>query len=140
MVGSAEEKQLRVLVVDDDPSIVTVVTIILSAEGFDVLEATSGEEGLELARKTSPDIILLDIMMPEIGGFEVYSMLRLDPVTADIPIMFLTASMKPEHISRSTEIGACGYIIKPFSPPALVNALREACRLGGESSIVLKSF
>jgi CheY-like chemotaxis protein len=140
MKGNPEEKRLRVLVVDDDPSIVTVVTAVLRGEGFDVLEATSGEEGLELARTGSPDAVLLDIMMPGIGGFEVYRRLRLDPETADIPVMFLTASISPEHMSRSTEMRASGYIIKPFSPRALVSALKETCRLRGESNIVLKSF
>lgn len=140
MPDSPEVQPLKVLVVDDDPFIVAVVTAILSGEGFDVLQATSGEQGLELARTASPDIVLLDIMMPEMGGFEVFRRLRLDPETESVPVMFLTASMKPEHISRSTELGASGYIIKPFSPPALVNALKETCRLGGESSIVLKSF
>jgi CheY-like chemotaxis protein len=140
MTGSPGDKRLRVLVVDDDPSIVTVVAEILRGEGFDVLEATSGKQGLRLASTASPDIVLLDIMMPEIGGFEVFRRLRLDPATENIPVLFLTASMKPEHISRSTEMGASGYIIKPFSPLALVNALKETYRLGGQSSIVLKSF
>jgi CheY-like chemotaxis protein len=140
MPDSPEVQRLKVLVVDDDPNIVTVVTAILRGEGFDVLEATSGEQGLELARTGSPDVVLLDIMMPEIGGFEVFRRLRLDPETEGIPVIFLTASMKPEHISRSTEMGASGFIIKPFSPLALVNALKETCCLGGESSIVLKSF
>jgi len=140
MSDSPEDQPLKVLVVDDDPNIVAVVAAILCGEGFQVLEATSGKQGLELARTASPDIVLLDIMMPEIGGFEVYRRLRLDPLTENLPVMFLTASMKPEHINRSTELGASGYITKPFSPLALVNALKETCRLGGESSIVLKSF
>lgn len=140
MTDSPEDQPLKVLVVDDDPNIVIVVAQILRGEGFDVLEATSGAQGLELARTGSPDIVLLDIMMPEIGGFEVFRRLRLDPETENMPVMFLTASMKPEHISRSTEMGASGYITKPFSPLALVNAMKETCRLGGESSIVLKSF
>jgi len=140
MVDSTEDKRLKVLVVDDDPSIVTVVAEILRGEGFDVLEATGGEQGLELARMGSPDVVLLDIMMPDIGGFEVYRRLRLDPEIENIPVLFLTASMKPEYISRSADIGVNGYIIKPFSPPALVNALKETYLLGGQSSIVLKSF
>lgn len=140
MSDSPEDRRLRVLVVDDDPNIVAVVSAILCGEGFEVFEATSGKQGLELASTTSPDVVLLDIMMPEIGGFEVYRRLRLDPRTENLPVMFLTASMKTEHMNRSTELGASGYITKPFSPLALVNALKETCRLGGESSIVLKSF
>ena len=139
MSDNTKDQLLKVLVVDDDPLIVTLLAAILAREGFEVLEATSGEQGLRLARTGSPDVVLLDIMMPEMSGFEVYRRLRVQPETKGIPVIFLTASMKPENMSRSMELGAGGYVTKPFSPLVLVNALKETCRLRGESPIVLRS-
>jgi CheY-like chemotaxis protein len=138
MPDSPEVQRPKVLVVDDDPLIVTLLGALLRGEGFDALEATGGEQALRLASAEIPDVVLLDIMMPGIDGFEVCRRLQMDPVTENIPVIFLTASMKPEHISRSTEMGAGGYITKPFSPPALVNTLKEVCSLEGESSSVLR--
>lgn len=133
-----EDSPMKVLVVDDDPLVVTLLSVILGGHNFEVLEATSGQQGLELVKTGSPDVVLLDIMMKDIDGFEVFERMKLDPEIDDIPVVYLTASTDQGCIERAVELGANGYIIKPFSPPALRAFLRETATSRREETCVMK--
>jgi len=115
----------KILVVDDEPEAVELVEFNLKQAGFGVMTAADGAEALNKARSTPPNLIVLDLMLPEIGGLEVCKMLRRDPATAGIPIIMLTA--KAAEIDRvvGLEIGADDYITKPFSPRELVLRIKK---------------
>jgi DNA-binding response OmpR family regulator len=106
----------RVLVVDDERSIRLLCRVNLIASGMDVLEASDGREGLELARRERPDLMLLDVMMPELDGWTVARELAADADTRDIPIVFLTARADPADRRRGEQLGGVGYVVKPFDP------------------------
>ena len=110
----------RILVVDDEPDALELIEFNLRAAGFDVATADDGTEALNKARALSPAAIVLDVMLPELSGFEVCKILRRDPQTASIPILMLTA--KAAEIDRvlGLELGADDYVTKPFSPRELV--------------------
>lgn len=115
----------RILVVDDEPDAIELIRFNLKASGYDVITAEDGEEALLKARKFSPDLILLDVMLPEIDGLEVCKILRRDPATASLPIIMLTA--KASEIDRvlGLEFGADDYVTKPFSPRELMLRVRN---------------
>jgi DNA-binding response OmpR family regulator len=106
----------RVLVVDDERSIRLLCRVNLAASGMDVLEASDGREGLELARRERPDLVLLDVMMPEVDGWTVARELAADAQTRDIPIVFLTARADPADKRLGQQLGGVGYVVKPFDP------------------------
>src|SRR5262245_19644985 len=110
----------RILVVDDEPDAVELVEFNLKAAGLDVTSAEDGQEALKKARATLPDLIILDVMLPEVDGLEVCKILRRDPATSGVPILMLTA--KAAEIDRilGFELGADDYVTKPFSPRELV--------------------
>jgi DNA-binding response OmpR family regulator len=110
----------RILVVDDEPHIVKLITFSLSRNGFDCLTACDGVEALELASAERPDLILLDVMMPIMTGFETAQKLKADPATKDIPIVFLSAKSQTYEIEEGLDCGASDYICKPFTPKDLV--------------------
>ncbi|MBF0118920.1 MAG: diguanylate cyclase [Desulfobacterales bacterium] len=111
-----EDKTSTVLIVDDQP---LNIELLFDAIGdkYNILFATSGFEALEIALKERPDLILLDIMMPDLNGYEVCTMLKADTRTKNIPIIFITAMTKEEDERKGLEIGAIDYITKPISPP-----------------------
>ena len=129
-----EEKRQRatkVLVVDDDLSMVQLLHLDLKKRGFEVFEALSGEEGLEIARGELPDVIILDVdMYPGISGAEVCRRLRLDSDTENIPIIFLTGKVNIDAMSRVFEGEAQDYIRKPFLPSVLVGKIEEFLERG----------
>ncbi|HOB97953.1 MAG TPA: response regulator transcription factor [Verrucomicrobiota bacterium] len=110
----------RILVVDDEPDALELVEFNLRQAGYEVAGAEDGAEALEKARASMPDLIVLDVMLPEMSGIEVCKVLRRDPATAGIPIIMLTA--KASEIDRvlGLELGADDYVTKPFSPRELV--------------------
>jgi DNA-binding response OmpR family regulator len=115
-----------VLVVDDDPVILKLLEVNFEMEGFSVVRASDGAEGLERAREVHPDIVVLDVMMPRMTGYEVAKALREDAGTADIPIIFVTARAQSSDVERGMELGVDDYVTKPFDPLDLiarVNAL-----------------
>jgi two-component system, sensor histidine kinase and response regulator len=119
----------RVLVVDDIPKNLQVVGTMLRNEGYAVMPATSGARALEGLRVQLPDLILLDLMMPEMDGLEVCRRLKADPLTQEIPIMFLTASNEMEHLVQGFEAGAVDYVTKPFNAPELLARVRTHLEL-----------
>src|SRR3989442_5628624 len=118
----------RVLIVEDERDIRDLVLFHLEREGFQVSSASSGEEALRQVRHASPDLVLLDLMLPAMGGLEVCRRLRQDPVTASLPIVMLTA--KGDEVDRvlGLEIGADDYLVKPFSPKELLARVRAVLR------------
>ena len=120
-----------VLVVDDDPVILKLLEVNFEMEGFQVVRAADGAEGLERAREVLPDIVVLDVMMPRMTGYEVAKALREDIGTAHIPIIFVTARAQSSDVERGMELGVEDYVTKPFDPLDLidrVNALLARAR------------
>jgi len=115
----------KILVVDDEPSIVRLMEFILARQGHEMLAAVNGEEALQKIRTHKPDLILLDIMMPRIDGYEVARLLRADPETAALPIIMLSAKAQEEDIRKGVGVGVDEYITKPFSPEHLVHVVAD---------------
>jgi two-component system alkaline phosphatase synthesis response regulator PhoP len=120
----------RVLVVDDDAKAVELVRLYLERDGFEILTAYDGIQAVDLARKGSPDLIVLDLMLPDIDGFEVCHTLRQE---SDVPIIMLTARTTDQDKLRGLDLGADDYMTKPFSPRELAARVRAVLRrLPGE--------
>jgi DNA-binding response OmpR family regulator len=107
------------LVVDDEQSIRLLCRVNLGASGMEVLEADDGNAGLELARSEQPDLILLDVMMPGLDGWDVARELAQDAATRDIPVVFLTARAEAADRRRGAQLGGVGYVVKPFDPVSI---------------------
>jgi two-component system alkaline phosphatase synthesis response regulator PhoP len=118
----------KILVVDDEEDILELLTFNLTKEGYDVSSASSGEEALSVARTGSPDLILLDLMLPGMDGLEVARRIKGEPSTKHIPIVMLTAKGEESDIVTGLELGADDYITKPFSRKVLVARLRAVLR------------
>lgn len=121
--GSAPRRRPCILVVEDSDDIRYLLTALLE-DFYDVKVAAAGAAGLEMAKSQRPDIILLDVMMPDMDGYEVLGQLGRDPRTADIPVIFLTALGSVEEEHRGLELGATDYVAKPISPPILLARLK----------------
>ncbi len=120
--------QKTILIVDDEPDIVHLLSYNLEKEGFAVLKASNGAEGVRLATQHIPDAIVLDIMMPEMDGFEACRALRANPTTQTIPILFLTAKSGEIDEILGLELGADDFIQKPISPRLLVSRIKARIR------------
>src|SRR5258706_12523430 len=106
----------KILVADDDLSALKMTTLILQRQGYEVVVARDGAEALELIAASPPDLIILDVMMPRISGYEVCQRLRADPTTADIPIIMFTAKSLTADKVTGFEVGAEDYLTKPTQP------------------------
>ena len=115
----------RVLVIDDEAPIRLLCRVNLEAAGMRVLEAADGASGIEEARRSEPDVILLDVMMPGLDGWHVAEALRDDPLTDDIPIVFLTARAELRDRARGIDLGGVDYVTKPFDPVELAPLVRD---------------
>ncbi len=113
----------KILVVDDEIYIVHILDFSLGMEGYEVLTALDGEQALEKARAEHPDLIVLDIMMPKLDGYETCKMLKADDRTKDIPVILLSAKGRNVDQKVGFEVGADDYITKPFSPRKLVERI-----------------
>ncbi|UCG26233.1 MAG: response regulator [Chloroflexota bacterium] len=118
-----------VLIVDDEPTARTMLRLILVRAGFEVIEAQDGSEALEEVRREMPDVMLLDIMMPGIDGFEVCEILRADDETADLPIIMLSARADAQSVNRGLTLGATKYLTKPVRPDNLTRHVREVLQI-----------
>ena len=114
----------RILAVDDEPHILKLVAFSLRSGGFEVLEASDGLSAIEVARAEQPDLILLDVMMPALDGYEACRRLKGDADTAHIPVVMLTAKTQLTEQKLGLECGAIDYICKPFAPKELVEQVR----------------
>ena len=113
------------LVIDDEAPIRLLCRINLEAEGMEVLEAATGPAGLALARAELPDVVLLDVMMPGLDGWQVAGELLDDPATSGLPIVFLTARAELRDRARGLGLGGVEYVTKPFDPVELATGVRE---------------
>ncbi|MBI3175058.1 MAG: response regulator [Chloroflexi bacterium] len=116
----------RILCVEDEQEMIDLIRLILGRRGFDVKGAAGGKEGLRLVREELPDLVLLDLMMPDMDGWEVYQQMKADEKTRDIPVIVVTA--KAQNIDRVLGIHIAkvdDYITKPFSPQELLNSVEK---------------
>jgi DNA-binding response OmpR family regulator len=123
MVGVVMETKKTIMIVDDNPDIVTIVKGILDSKGYTVLCAYSGEEVFDQLAAQTPDLIILDIMMPQMDGLQVLGRLKSTATTAGIPVIMLTARNKYEDVLEAYQRGTDYYISKPFTSTQLVNGV-----------------
>ena len=116
----------RVLVVDDDSNARALCSINLLLEGLEVLEAEDGQRGLDRARLENPDLVVTDVAMPGLNGFELAEALRLDESTAEIPLIFLSGEHEDGYEARAQSLGALAYVTKPFDPAAFAKLVAVA--------------
>lgn len=121
----AEANQSRVLVVDDEPMVLEVVTSYLERDGFQVVTASNGAEALQALEEAKPDLLVLDVMLPEIDGFDLLARIRRD---SDMPVILLTARTEEPDRVLGLELGADDYVVKPFSPRELAARVRTVLR------------
>jgi len=124
-MSTVSKPRQRILIVDDEPRMIHFIRLNLEHDGFQVSEADSGVTALEQLRDQLPDLILLDVMMPELNGFETLKLIR---EISTVPVIMLTAKGEEEDRVRGLELGADDYITKPFSPRELVSRVRAALR------------
>ena len=115
--------KVTVLVIDDDPVILELLRVNFEIEGFDVICATDGEEGLQRAHAERPDVVMTDIMMPRRDGLQLLSELKGDPQTEDLPVILLSAKAQKAEVQQGLDLGADDYITKPFDPLELIDRL-----------------
>jgi CheY-like chemotaxis protein len=118
----------RILVVDDSDIIRSLIAVNLEMEGFEVHLAEDGQQCLDRVQDVAPDVITLDVRMPQLDGFSVVEKLRADPATADIPIVMVTARAQGIDLARGAELGVDAYVTKPFDPMHLVETVRSVAR------------
>ncbi|TRZ48727.1 DNA-binding response regulator [bacterium] len=118
-------RKQKILVVDDEKDLTALVSLHMKMAGFEVLTANNGEKALDLSREEKPDLIILDLMLPKIDGWQVCEQLRQDAVTKDIPVIMLTARTQIEDKLKGFEAGADDYVTKPFSPRELVARVKR---------------
>jgi CheY-like chemotaxis protein len=117
--------QRTVLIIEDEKLIIVSTQMVLEAAGFRVESATNGEDGIARAKSQVPDLILLDIMMPGIDGWETLTRLKRDPATANIPVVIFTAREHSRGHQKSAEMGAVDYFRKPFEPDELIELVEK---------------
>lgn len=133
----------KILAVDDERHIVRLVEVNLQRAGYEVVTAFDGKEGLEKVKSENPDLIVLDVMMPYMDGFEVLRNLKADPSTAEIPVIMLTAKAQDADVFRGWQSGVDCYLTKPFNPMELLTFVKrifdsQAQTSGGGGSNVYK--
>jgi two-component system alkaline phosphatase synthesis response regulator PhoP len=121
----------RILIVDDEPNIVTSLEFLMRGSDYEVRVARNGEEALRLAETLRPDVVLLDVMMPQRSGFEVCRKIRENPALQHVKIIMLTAKGRDAEKKKGLDLGANAYVTKPFSTKELMNTVRSLLP-GGE--------
>ena len=125
---------MKVLVAEDDPDIQVILKMVLMRLGkCDVSITFQGDQVVPMAKTHHPGLILLDVMLPEMSGFEICKALKSDPETKSIPIIFLTARSMPADIQEALSLGALGYLAKPFDPMTLIGQINEILSPSGLS-------
>ena len=115
----------KILVVDDEPDILKPYLFRLKKYGYEALSASDGEEALELARQKNPDLILLDVKLPVLNGYEVCKRLKADEKLRKVPVIFLTADASVKIVEETKKLEAEGYLLKPFEANQLLEKIRE---------------
>jgi CheY-like chemotaxis protein len=112
-----------VLIIEDNEDILDNTTEILELANFKAVAARNGREGIDMALKSNPDIILCDIMMPEVNGYEVFEELRKNPITKDKPFIFVTASVEKKEVEAALTLGVNAYLKKPYDSEDLIRTI-----------------
>jgi two-component system phosphate regulon response regulator PhoB len=121
-------KTEKIVVIEDEDDILEVIAYNLKREGYEVITSTSGEDGLEKIEKSSPQLVVLDLMLPEIDGLELCRKLKSDPLTRSIPVIMVTAKGEESDVVLGLGVGADDYVTKPFSPKELVARVKAVLR------------
>lgn len=116
-------KKNRILVVEDEESLLKLESILLSSKGYNVTGVMDGKSALEEIATNKPDLVILDIMLPEIDGFEVCRRIKENPETSGIPVVMLTAKKNSQDVARGTEVGAAAYLTKPFKSAKVIEVI-----------------
>ena len=114
----------KILIADDEEDVKVVIQLFLESKGYEISTAFDGLDTIDRVKEEKPDLIILDIMMPIIDGFEVCKRLKADPESADIPIVMLSAASESESRQKGIDAGAVDYIVKPFEPDQLESVIR----------------
>lgn len=117
--------QKKILIVEDEESLLKLESILLTTKGFHVQGVTTGTAALKAVMENPPDLVLLDIMLPEMDGFEVCRQIKSTPQTCHIPVILLTAKKSPEDMARGKEVGADQYITKPFKSSMVIASIER---------------
>ena len=120
---AAEEK--RILIADDDPVILRLIQVNLELEGYQVLTANNGVEAVEAATKELPNLVILDIMMPRLDGYQACEQLKSAEATKDIPVIFLSAKAQQGDVEKGQSFGVAAYLTKPFDPSELLEVVER---------------
>jgi two-component system alkaline phosphatase synthesis response regulator PhoP len=138
MTNGLSTSRTQIVVIEDEPDIVEVVTYNLKREGYKVLSVNRGDEGLNLVRNQSPNLVVLDLMLPGMDGLSVCQQLKSDPITRDIPIIIVSAKGEESDVVIGLELGADDYLSKPFSPRELLARIKAVLRRGSTSESRVK--
>jgi CheY-like chemotaxis protein len=128
----------RILIVEDNADTVEVYSYALRYLGYDAITARNGSDAVNLARSEVPDVILMDVMLPKIDGFEATSQIRSDPITGSIPIIAVTAMARPRDRDKCLEAGCDEYIAKPFAYKDLANAIKKVLSKPADNAGTIK--
>lgn len=115
----------RILIADDDPVILRLIQVNLELEGYEVLTANNGEEAVAAATAENPDLVILDIMMPRVDGYQACEQLKSSEATRDIPVIFLSAKAQQGDIEKGKAFGVAAYLTKPFDPTELLEVVER---------------
>ncbi len=115
----------RILIAEDEPDIRDLIVFTLQFGGYEVVAASNGAEAVEKASDAKPDLVLLDVRMPRMTGYEACVALKADPATSDIPVVFLSAKGQDAEVTSGMDAGATDYILKPFAPDVLLSRIKE---------------
>ncbi len=115
----------RILIADDDPVILRLLQVNLELEGYAVVTANNGQEAIDAAAAEKPDLVILDIMMPRLDGYQACEKLKADEATRDIPVIFLSAKAQQGDIDRGKSYGVAEYLTKPFDPSELLEVVER---------------
>lgn len=133
LLGGVGETMPKILIAEDERDIRELIGFTLRFAGFDVVLAINGTEAIEKSLQEQPDLVLLDVRMPKMTGYEVCRHLKDDPATSTIPIVFLSAKGQEGEIKEGLESGAVEYIVKPFAPDELINQVEDILQRAGAS-------
>ena len=130
----------KILAVDDEKHILRLVQINLEKAGYEVVTGSNGREAIEKVRSEKPELVVMDVMMPEMDGFEALKQLKADPETADIPVIMLTAKAQDADVFHGWQSGADLYLTKPFNPMELLTFVKRIFDAKGEAETADKTY
>jgi len=136
--GRQGSQMSRVLVIDDEPDVLLLCKLNLEHAGHEVIQAEEGARGLMMARAEHPDVVVLDLMLPWVNGYQILAALQEDDATRDLPVVILTAKTQVEDRVRCWKDGASEFVTKPFLPEELIDALERVTAMTNEERVQLR--